>query len=500
MNSVKYVITAAFIVLSPLLLVQPSHSKDVQVSPEATIVSNSDEQQLQHLRQEIKELRTLVAHIPSLQQQQQHIAQEIEQTQHLLYDTQGLQQQEQARINQSYKDRPNSDNPQENTIITTHGAEVKLYGFVRMDTSLKFKGIGSAYSSITAANRGNDRVEWHHTLATTRLGVDFSQDDMHNEQQKKLTARIEGDFYGAGERAANYRLRQSYISYDQWLVGQTWSIFNDINVFTNTLSFNYVIGHSAYRVPMIRYRDKLNANTHYAIALEKTRTADRWPTLVGRMQYHFTDKRYMYAATRIYPVEAVRLNQRMDKGLAWSALLSGVYDVNNRLRLMSEYRHIKESDHRTYRSNAPSSSDGLQFNEVDSLVLGAVYKHNNKLTTTLGYGYVRSQSDAESVDAMFSLAYQWTPKITSTLGYGYSHAKERSDYINVLLSDTDQLNGERDEIFYSKKQIHQGYFNVRYMPINSTYFSVEAFAGQMEDFDGKKAKDERLRFIVNYNF
>lgn len=87
---------------------------------------------------------------------------------------------------------------------------------------------------------------------------------------KKLTGVFEFDFQtttDGNERVSNSyvpRIRHAYIQYDNWLIGQTWTTFQDVSALPETLDFIGVTDGTIFaRQTMVRYSAK-----GFAIALE----------------------------------------------------------------------------------------------------------------------------------------------------------------------------------------------------------------------------------------
>ena len=109
---------------------------------------------------------------------------------------------------------------------TAKVAELNFYGNVRLDASYQSEGGGNVnmpYNQINSVPlKGNaensDRLK--STLAATRLGVDFKSQVADQE----VKGKIEVDFLG-GASLDNLRIRHAYLTYADWLIGQTWSNF-----------------------------------------------------------------------------------------------------------------------------------------------------------------------------------------------------------------------------------------------------------------------------------
>ncbi len=84
----------------------------------------------------------------------------------------------------------------------------------------------------------------------------------------ELSTFIEMDFYlspGGNERVSNSyapRMRHAFIKYNDWLIGQTWSTFQDVSVLPETMDFIGVPdGTTFMRQAMVRYT---NGNWEFA--------------------------------------------------------------------------------------------------------------------------------------------------------------------------------------------------------------------------------------------
>ncbi len=92
--------------------------------------------------------------------------------------------------------------------------------------------------------------------------------------EHKLGGYLELDFMvtsGGDERISNSfvpRMRQAYITFDDWLFGQTWSTFQNVGALPDSLDFIGVTPGTVFdRQPMIRY-----SKNGFSVALEQPET------------------------------------------------------------------------------------------------------------------------------------------------------------------------------------------------------------------------------------
>lgn len=102
---------------------------------------------------------------------------------------------------------------------------------------------------------------------TTRFNVKTSTDAGNGQ---KIGGFIEFDFLtgGSGTEVATNRyeptLRHAFITYDKWLIGQTWTTFQDLGAFPDTVEFVGATDGTVFgRQPQVRY-----TNGSFQVALE----------------------------------------------------------------------------------------------------------------------------------------------------------------------------------------------------------------------------------------
>jgi len=89
-----------------------------------------------------------------------------------------------------------------------------------------------------------------------------------------LKSFLEGDFYGTGgtpliTNSASFRLRQAYLSLGKVLVGQTWSVFLDLDAAAETLDMAGPDGNAyALRQPLIRYQTGIGGRGQLTLGIE----------------------------------------------------------------------------------------------------------------------------------------------------------------------------------------------------------------------------------------
>ena len=346
---------------------------------------------------------------------------------------------------------------------TAKGAEFNLYGNVRADASYQVEGTSRdlPYNHINAvALEGNsensDRLR--STLAATRLGLDFKT----QVSEQDVKGKIEVDFLG-GSNFDNLRIRHAYLSYGNWLMGQTWSNFAVPDYMPETIDALAYVGGAVKRTPQVRHTTKFNPQTNLVMALEDPKDASitqRLPALTARLNHQFADN--LNVSARAMGHEK-RVNS--DEEMAWGVGLGVKYDVVPGTTLKADYYHVKgDSSFVSFtNSGVVKQADGsLVQSEFDSITVGLTQQFNEKLRGTVGYGYMIFDED--------------------------------QNYINALTNKT-----------AANKELWQAWANVFYSPTKPLSFGLEYVYGEREAFGAapngsKTGEDNRLNAVAIYNF
>ncbi len=182
-------------------------------------------------------------------------------------------------------------------------------GFIRLDAKfsdysagdLEPTSAGTQFyvpGTIPVGTGGGEGPNLNVDAKATRLNF---RTDHSLENGDDLSTFIEFDFYlspGGNERVSNSyspRLRHAFVRYNDWLIGQTWSTFQDVSVLPETMDFIGVPdGTTFMRQAMVRY-----SRGNWEFALENPETTitpngggprivaddDRFPDLVARYTF-----------------------------------------------------------------------------------------------------------------------------------------------------------------------------------------------------------------------
>ncbi|QHH99372.1 DcaP family trimeric outer membrane transporter [Acinetobacter dispersus] len=419
----------------------------------------SEQEQIQQLRDEVKELKALLQqYVPQAKQQNDATQVAVAPATPVV----ATQNQNTSVVTAA----PSKKSPL--TFSTASGAEVKLYGFLRGDASYQSKGGDGIFNRINkvdleGAEKNSDR--FYSTATVTRLGLDFKAP----VEGADVGGKLEVDFRG-GTSNDTIRIRHAYLTMNDWLFGQTTSTFLATDLQPEMLDFNSPLGIGTYRTPMVRYSGKFNPETSYAVALEKGSDDNRAPALTSKVKYDFAEGKGTSSARALITEARSRAAYNNDKQLSandselgWGVAVGAKYKFTDALQAMIDYSHVKgDSKFLLYTNNAYNvnpNNFGLNLNEFDALTLGATYQIN--------------------------------PKLRSTLAYGAMFADDSNDFAKqaVIAKDAAQ-----------NKTLQQGWWNIMYSPVTPITFGLEYIYGERKTFDGQKGTDNRVGAMARYNF
>lgn len=420
----------------------------ISLSTQAQTSAQSNQQEIEQLRQEVQALRALVE-----------------------------QQQRQTAVVTAHVAATPA--PASKPVMKiASGAEFNLYGNIRADASYQAEGGSAArmYNQINAVpleGVGERSDEFKSTLAATRLGMDFKAPVGAGD--KALSGKVEVDFLG-GASFDNLRIRHAYISYANWLIGQTWSNFAVPDYIPETVDALVYAGGSIKRTPQVRYTSTISPETNLVFAVEDPKDAtitgikQRLPALTARLNHKFADN--LTVSARAMGNEK-RVNE--DEKMAWGVGLGAKYDIVPGTTLKADYYHVKgDSSFVSYANTGviTTANGDLLQSEFDSISVGLTQQFNDKLRGTLGYGYMNFSND--------------------------------QDYVNALIAST-PADATQSNATKANKDLWQAWANVFYSPTKPLSFGLEYVYGEREALGAAtngstKGEDNRMNAVAIYNF
>ncbi|MGF2635793.1 DcaP family trimeric outer membrane transporter [Acinetobacter johnsonii] len=391
-------------------------------------------------QQELAQLRAEVAELKALMQQQQQV------------------QQQQAVQIQQVKAQPapvKAESPL-SSFKSKSGADINLYGFVRGDANYIIEGADDDFNKVSSSKEYvKDKLRA--TAKTTRLGLDFNTNVAGDN---KLGGKVEVDFAGTNEAL---RIRHAYLTYNNWLFGQTTSNFLS-NHAPEMIDFNTNVGGgTAARIPQVRYGFNLSPATKLFIAAEEGNSSATvasdvkysLPVLTAKLTQGFADGKGSVSARAL--VENYKSAD--DSDTAWGLAAGVNYQVMDPLKISADVSYVDGNSNYLYGSNSAyvvnAANGKIAQNEAFGVQVGGTYKFNEKLRSTLAYG------------ALF--------------------ADDGTDYARLLNT------AENEEVY-------QAWINFIYSPVKPLDLGVEYINGKRETFAGESKKDNRVGLMAKYSF
>lgn len=392
-------------------------------------------------QQELAQLRAEVAELKALMQQQQQV------------------QQQQAVQIQQVKTQPapvKAESPL-SSFKSKSGADINLYGFVRGDANYIIEGADDDFNKVSSSN-GQTKDKLRATAKTTRLGFDFNTNVAGDN---KLGGKVEVDFASNdNDKSENLRIRHAYLTYNNWLFGQTTSNFLS-NHAPEMIDFGTNVGGGTARIPQVRYGFNLAPATKLFIAAEEgngSGTGIKYsvPNLTAKLTQGFADGKANASVRGL--VEQYKSETAGDDKTGWGIAAGVNYQVIDPLKLSADVSYVQGNSNYLYGSNTAFYVDNangkIEQNEAFGVQVGGTYKFNEKLRSTLAYG------------ALF--------------------ADDGTDYA--------RLNTAANE------EVYQAWINFIYSPVKPLDLGVEYINGKRDTFAGDSYKDNRVGLMAKYSF
>ncbi|WP_180081068.1 MULTISPECIES: DcaP family trimeric outer membrane transporter [unclassified Acinetobacter] len=403
-----------------------------------------------------------MAHAASSTSEIEQLRAEVAELKSLIKAQQQVQTQQQAEI-QQVKARPTPP-PQPAAPLaglkSKAGADVNVYGFVRGDANYIIEGSDGDFAGV-ASSTGATKDKLRATAKTTRIGLDFSAPV---GADNKVGGKIEADFADSDSvKSEGFRIRHAYLTYNDWLFGQTMSNFLSSHA-PEMIDFSTNVGGGTTRIPQVRYNVKLAPQTQLFVSAEEgdskaTDSGDlsyRVPNITAKLTQGFADGKGTASARAL--VENYKSKAADDTETGFGIAAGASYAVTDQLKLNGDVSYAEGNSNYLYGANsAYSVVDGnIEQNKFTAVQVGATYKFNEKLRSTLAYG------------ALFA------------------------DDGNAYANDEDNEN--------ANEEVQQAWINFIYAPVKPVELGVEYINGKRKAFDGNSYNDNRVGLMAKYSF
>ncbi len=337
---------------------------------------------------------------------------------------------------------------------------MNLYGFVRGDANYIIEGADDDFNAVNkvggTGGTASTQDKLRATAKTTRLGLDFNTP----VGDAKVGGKIEVDFGGTNDA---FRIRHAYVTYNDWLFGQTTSNFLSTHA-PEMIDFSTNIGGGTKRVPQVRYSYKLAPATQLFVSAEKadsssSATGDslkyRLPALTAKITQGYAEGKGS-ASARVL-VENYKSQLADDNKTGWGIAAGTDFKVSDPLKVFADVSYVVGDSNYIYGSNAAyavAANKDIEQNKFVAVQVGGTYKI--------------------------------LPNLRSTLAYGAQFADDGTDFA--------RLNASANE------KVQQAWINFIYSPVKPIDLGLEYINGKRETFAGQSYKDNRIGLMAKYSF
>jgi len=216
--------------------------------------------------------------------------------------------------------------------------KLRIYGSVRLSGAYDLNGLTSANSFSTYdIPVGDDAISQPRFFMSphqTRLGLEVTRSSLIGNFKLK----IESDFLGKNN---GLRIRHAYVESGNFLIGQTWSTFTDVNSVPATVDIDGPNSSVQLRTVRIRYSNKILETPYkYIVSLESPdpdiilpdSSSDRIPSqflpdIAGKLTYNYSNG-YVSLSTILRGITVKDSAGSSDQIIGSGLLLAGVYDLD----------------------------------------------------------------------------------------------------------------------------------------------------------------------------
>jgi uncharacterized coiled-coil protein SlyX len=369
-----------------------------------------------------------------------------------------------------------------------------VYGFAQTDAIYDFKRVDPNWEDTLrvttiptqGGSLGNDG-NFDFSVRQSRLGVKGGYGD-------DITYKLEGELYGVGvdQGQTTLRVRHAYATYKDFLMGQTWSSFMDIDIFPNTIDYWGPVGMVFYRNQQARYTFPMGDDA-FVVSLENPDTA----LSVG--QFRDTDDCSLPNA----PPECASTDSTAEQVFqAYNDIpdLAGHYRQNGDFGHFQVAGIVRKLGYERLDNGAKDYEVGWGINT--STALNTVGADKLKLQLAYGEGIGNYMNDggldiAPDSANIFAADAETVPTWGISTYYDHFWNDQWSTSVGWSMIDLDTSDGQEDSEF---KQGQIAQINLLHYPAEHVMLGTEFIWGEREDISGNTGSDYRVQFSLKVDF
>lgn len=357
---------------------------------------------------------------------------------------------------------------------------LRLGGFARTDLIHDFSPAGNTSKFVTSSiptgpNPGNDNTSM--SVAPSRISVELR----NNTNYGPLRIYYENDFNNGPNTTNSFRLRHFYGQWQNILVGQTWSAWEDADVIPDTVDFEGPNSWIFRLQPQLRYTYALNKENIIAVSVEQQNTEMQGtvtspsgtvntvnstspiPDFVLRYRYE-ESKFHIQNAWLFRSLGGFVGSESEKQVLGWGGMLSAAATVYGKDNVMAQ--------------GIIGNGIARYVNDLGSgTALDVGIKPDGTIVALPTWG------------AYGSYQHFWAERWRSAVTYGYLH-------VNTTNIASPTLTGNSNTSFKSTQYAEA---NLMYSPGAGFTTGVGLLWGQHTEKTGERGDAFRLNFVLQYD-
>jgi hypothetical protein len=343
--------------------------------------------------------------------------------------------------------------------------QMRILGSIRAafnysDQDLQNKNTFDPYEIPT--NNHTRSPNFYAGLSQTRIGLEVTR---RTKKQGDIFVRFEGDF---ANTVSSFRIRHAYGQFKHLLIGQTWSLFNNVGFQSATVSVNGPAGSIGIRTPQIRYYATIKKITWY-VGIE-------------------------YSTPDLVIPDSVK-----------GAILQVIPDFAGRIRYKSgPFTGHVSAIITTISGRDTSGKISYSFGFGGSIAGRLLIKQKNSiyfsLTTGRGISHFFDALNGKGEDAAYNPANQGITALYSTGGYVSFTRDLPEDLSSSLSFGMIAISNKDYQPANAYSYSYNALLNVFWQPLDGARLGIEYAFGERFDNGGARGRANRVSMLLYYDF
>ncbi len=345
---------------------------------------------------------------------------------------------------------------------------LRIYGSMRLNGAYDLNGLintnGFSTYDIPVGEDAIDQGRFFMAPYQSRLGIEVTRSGLLNN----FRVKIETDFLGANN---GLRIRHAFVETGNFIIGQTWSTFTDVNSVPQTVDVDGPNSSVQLRTVRIRYADRLlESNLRYIVSLEAPSPdliladslSDRVPAqflpdIAGQLIRNF-DFGYLSLSGIIRGITVKDSSGSSEQILGYGILLAGVYNLDQKNKFLFQG---------VYGAAISRFITALNGKGID-----LIYNPNSEIFEA-----------TKSFGLMLSYTHDWRADISSAFTVGM---------VGIINKNFEPADAFSQSWYYSANVFWNALMGVR--------FGLEIAQGRRINNDGNFGRATRVGFIFYADF